>query len=71
MTVSAFGALKAALGPYDVVHFHAEEQAFMYWLPQLLAKRYSVTVHGLDHQRAKLGEFASRYIIYGDKTWFV
>lgn len=25
----------------------------MYWLPKLLGKRISVTVHGLDHQRTK------------------
>lgn len=49
MTVSAFGALKVALGLYNVVHFYAEGPAFMYWLPQLLGKRNSVTVHGLDH----------------------
>lgn len=28
----------------------------MYWLPKLLGKRISVTVHGFDHQRAKWGD---------------
>lgn len=67
MAVSVFGALKVALGLYNVVHFYAGGPAFMYWLPQLSGKRISVTVHGLDHQRAKWGKFASRYIICGEK----
>lgn len=71
MTVFVFGTLKVALGPYDVVQIHAKGPAFMYWLLQLLGKRNSVTVHGLDHQRAKWGGFASHYIICGDKTRFV
>lgn len=68
MSASVFGALWAAFGRYDVVHFHAEGPAFMCWLPKLLGKRIVVTVHGLDHQRAKWGRFASWYIMQGEKN---
>lgn len=68
VTSSVFGAVKASLGKYDVVHFHAEGPAFMCWLPKLFGKRVIVTVHGLDHQRAKWGKFASAYIMLGEKN---
>lgn len=68
MTSSIFASISAALGNYDVVHFHAEGPAFMCWLPKLLGKRIVVTVHGLDHQRAKWGKFASWYILSGERN---
>ncbi|MBP3696275.1 MAG: glycosyltransferase family 4 protein [Clostridia bacterium] len=67
MTSSVFAALKAAFGRYDVVHFHAEGPCAMLWLPKLFGKRCIATIHGLDHQRAKWGRFASRYIRFGEK----
>lgn len=67
MTSSAFGAMFAAFGRYDVVHFHAEGPCAMLWLPKLLGKRCIATVHGLDHQRAKWGRFARAYIMLGEK----
>ncbi|MDO4265191.1 MAG: glycosyltransferase family 4 protein [Eubacteriales bacterium] len=68
MSSSFFGAIRAAFGSYDVVHFHAEGPAFMCWLPKLFGKRVIVTVHGLDHQRAKWGKLASTYIMMGEKN---
>lgn len=68
MTSSVFASIKAAFGTYDVVHFHAEGPAFMCWLPKLFGKRIVVTVHGLDHQRAKWGKLASTYIMWGEKN---
>lgn len=68
MTSSFSAAVCVALGKYDVVHFHAEGPAFMCWLPKLFGKRVVVTVHGLDHQRAKWGRFASWYIMQGEKN---
>ncbi len=64
---SFFAALKAAFGRYDVVHFHAEGPCAMIWIPKLFGKRCIATIHGLDHQRAKWGGFASRYIKLGEK----
>ena len=59
MSASFFAAVAAAFGKYDVVHFHAEGPCAMLWLPKLFGKRCIATVHGLDHQRAKWGTFAS------------
>lgn len=67
MTASVSGAICAAFGKYDVVHFHAEGPCAMLWLPKLFGKRCIATVHGLDHQRAKWGKLASTYIMMGEK----
>ena len=67
MTASVTGALVAAFGHYDVVHFHAEGPCAMLWLPKLFGKRCVATIHGLDHQRAKWGRFARSYIMLGEK----
>lgn len=67
MSASFFASVKAAFGKYDVVHFHAEGPCAMLWLPKLLGKRCVATIHGLDHQRAKWGKFASSYIMFGEK----
>lgn len=67
MSSSVFAALKAAVGRYDVVHFHAEGPCAMLWLPKLFGKKCIATVHGLDHRRAKWGKFASAYILAGEK----
>lgn len=67
MTASFSGALCAAFGKYDVIHFHAEGPCAMMWIPKLFGKKCIATIHGLDHQRAKWGKFASWYIRTGEK----
>lgn len=67
MTSSFFAAVAAAFSRYDVVHFHAEGPCAMLWLPKLFGKKCIATIHGLDHQRAKWGRFASLYILAGEK----
>lgn len=68
MSASVSAAVAAAFHKYDVVHIHAEGPAFMCWLPRLLGKKIIVTIHGLDHQRAKWGRLASTYIMMGEKN---
>ena len=68
MTSSFFGAICAAFGRYDVIHFHAEGPCAMLWLPKLFGKRCIATIHGIDWQRAKWGGFASKYIQFGEKV---
>lgn len=65
---SIFASFKTSFGHYDVVHIHAEGPAFMCWLPKLFRKKVIVTVHGLDHRRAKWGKFAGKYIMSGEKN---
>lgn len=67
VTASVTGALAAAFGNYDVVHFHGEGPCAMLWLPKLFGKRCIATIHGLDHRRAKWGKFAKAYILLGEK----
>ena len=68
LSSSVFAAIRAAFGRYDVVHFHSEGPACMCFLPKLFGKKTVVTVHGLDHQRAKWGRLAGRYILRGEKN---
>ena len=68
MIASFTGAFRAALGRYDVVHFHAEGPCAAMWLTKLFGKKCVATVHGLDWQREKWGKgFASKYIRFGEK----
>lgn len=68
VTSSVFGAVACAFSRYDVVHFHAEGPCILCGLPHLLGKRVIVTIHGLDHKRAKWGRFASWYIMQGERA---
>lgn len=65
---SFFAAWKAALGPYDIVHIHAEGPAAFCWIPKMFGKRIVVTVHGLDWKRDKWHGFAKKYIHYGERV---
>lgn len=67
MTASLSAAVKAALGKYDIVHFHAEGPCAVLWIPKLFGKRCIATIHGIDWKRAKWGGFATKYIKYGEK----
>lgn len=68
VTSSVFASLRAALGKYDVVHFHAEGPCAMLWLPKLFGKRCIATIHGIDWQREKWKNgFGSKYIKFGEK----
>lgn len=67
MSASVFAAIRAALGQYDVVHFHAEGPCAMLWLPKRCGKRCICTIHGLDWQRAKWGRLAKAYILLGER----
>ena len=67
MTASLSAAVLAALGNYDVVHFHAEGPCAMLWIPHLFGKKTIATIHGLDWKRSKWGGFATKYIKFGEK----
>ena len=68
LTSSIAASIAAAFGPYDLVHIHAEGPAFMCWLPKLMGKTVFVTIHGLDHRRAKWGKLASTCIMMGERN---
>ncbi len=63
---SFFASVRALFGGYDIIHFHAEGPCAMLWIPKLFRKRIVVTIHGLDWQRSKWGNFASRVLKFGE-----
>lgn len=64
---SALATLRALFGRYDVIHYHAEGPCAMLWIPKMFGIRVVATIHGLDWQRAKWGNFASRVLRFGEK----
>ncbi|MCD7710144.1 MAG: glycosyltransferase family 4 protein [Porphyromonadaceae bacterium] len=68
VTASFFATVRAALGRYDVVHFHAEGPCLFLWLPKLFGKRCVATIHGLDWQREKWNGIGSRCILWGERV---
>lgn len=67
LSSSFFASIQAALGNFDVVHFHCEGPGFMCFIPKLFGKRIIVTIHGLDWKRSKWGTFASWSLKQGEK----
>lgn len=65
---SFLATLRALFGRYDVIHYHAEGPCSMLWIPKLFGIRIVATIHGLDWQRAKWGNFASYVLKFGEKT---
>lgn len=69
VTSSIWGSLYAAVGPYDIVHYHAEGPCAMMWLPKLFGKKCIATVHGLDWQRDKWKKsLGAKYIKLGERV---
>lgn len=64
---SFLATLRAILGNYDVIHYHAEGPCAMLIIPHVLGIRTIATIHGLDWQRSKWGGFASKYLKFGEK----
>lgn len=64
---SFLASVRALFGRYDVIHYHAEGPCAMLWIPKILGKRVVVTIHGLDWQRSKWGNFASRVLKFGER----
>lgn len=64
---SFLATIRALFTRYDVLHYHAEGPCAMLWIPKLFHRYVVVTVHGLDWQRAKWGNFASYVIRFGEK----
>lgn len=64
---SFFATVRALFGGYDVIHFHAEGPCTMLWLPKLFGIHTVATIHGLDWQRSKWGDFAAKVLKFGEK----
>ena len=64
---SFFATIRALFGRYDAIHYHAEGPCSMIWIPKIFGIRCVATIHGLDWQRAKWGNFASKVLKFGEK----
>jgi len=64
---SFLATLRAIFGRYGVYHYHAEGPCSMLFLPHLFKKNIVVTIHGLDWQRSKWGNFATKVLRFGEK----
>lgn len=64
---SVLASFRALFGGYDVIHYHAEGPCATLFIPKLFGIRIVATIHGLDWQRAKWGNFASRVLKFGEK----
>lgn len=66
---SFFATIRALFGNYDVYHFHAEGPCAFIWMVKLFHpdKKLIVTIHGLDWQRSKWGNFATKVLLYGER----
>lgn len=64
---SLLGTFRALVCRFDVFHYHAEGPCAFIWLPHLFGKRTIATIHGLDWQRAKWGNFATKVLKFGEK----
>nr|WP_308624372.1 WecB/TagA/CpsF family glycosyltransferase [uncultured Eisenbergiella sp.] len=65
---SFLATVRALFGRYDMMHFHAEGPCTMILIPKLFGKHVVATIHGLDWQRSKWGNFASKVLKAGEKT---
>lgn len=65
---SFLAAIRACFSKADIIHFHAEGPCSMMMLPKLFGKKCVATIHGLDWQRAKWGGFATRFLLFGERT---
>lgn len=61
-------ALWRAMGRYDVVHFHAIGPGILSTATRLFGQTSLVTIHGLDHRRAKWGRIAKRCLALAEAT---
>jgi glycosyltransferase involved in cell wall biosynthesis len=61
-------ALARAMGRYDVVHFHAIGPGILSTATRFFGQKSLVTIHGLDHQRAKWGGFAKKCLSLAERT---
>lgn len=64
---SFLATIRALFGGYGIIHYHAEGPCVMLRIPKFFGKRVVATIHGLDWQRSKWGNFASKVLKYGEK----
>lgn len=64
---SLLATIRSLFGGYGIYHYHAEGPCAMLWIPRLFGKKVVATIHGLDWQRSKWGNFAAKVLKFGEK----
>lgn len=65
---SCAASVLAALGPYDVVHYHSIASTSLAFLPRLTGKRVVVTVHSFDWAHRKWGPVARALLKFNERV---
>lgn len=65
---SFFATLRASLGKFDVIHFHALGPSFFIPIAHFFRKRTVVTVHGLNYKTPKWAGFGAWFIKKGEQN---
>ena len=66
--VSSFLAtLKALMGDYDVIHFHALGNTCFLFLTAFTKKKVVVTIHGIDWKRSKFSGIGNQILKFSEK----
>ncbi|MDF2986010.1 MAG: hypothetical protein K0R50_1520 [Eubacterium sp.] len=58
--------ISALLSNCDIFHYHALGPSTLAFIPKIFGKKVVCTVHGLDWQRGKWGNFASAFLKFGE-----
>lgn len=64
---SFLATFRSLLGRYGVIHYHAEGPCVMLGVSKFFGQSVVATIHGLDWERAKWGDLATRVLKYGEK----
>lgn len=64
---SLLATIRSLFGGYGIYHYHAEGPCAMLWIPKLFGRKVVATIHGLDWQRSKWGNFAAKVLKFGEK----
>lgn len=64
---SVLATFRALFGGYGILHYHAEGPCVMVGVAKFFGKKVVATIHGLDWQRSKWGNLASKVLKYGEK----
>lgn len=66
ITYTFLASLDALFNKYDIVHYHALGPSSLSFIPKVVGKKIVCTIHGLDWQREKWGNFAKSYLKFGE-----
>lgn len=64
---SFLATVRSLFGGYKIYHYHAEGPCAMLWLQKIFRHKVVATIHGLDWQRSKWGNFASFVLRFGER----